>query len=236
MRVLEIPASIYKDGRYLEQHPLWHTEHSEWKAAQVINMIHRAGLRPRTVCEVGCGAGEVLRQIQEGVGPDCQLYGFDISPQAIQLCQSRSNARLHYYLIEDECALREHYDLLISVDVIEHVEDWMGHLRRLRLMARYKIFHVPLDLSVQSVFRATGLLDRRDSHGHLHFFTKEIFLRTLVDLGYQVRDVVYTKRSIEIGSGLGQKVINLPRKLGAMIHEGWTARILGGFSLAVLAI
>lgn len=236
MSTLAGAAAIYKDGRYLEQHPLWHTEHSAWKAAQVVRMIHRAKLQPKTVCEVGCGAGEVLRHIQDSLGPDCQLHGFDISPQAISLCQPLANARLQFSMIEDEAGLPGPFDLLISVDVIEHIEDCLGHLRRLRSKATFKIFHVPLDLSVQTVLRAGGLLERRESHAHLHYFTKETFLRSLADLGYEVRDVVYTKRSIEIGSGLAQRLTNLPRRLGFKLHQDLTVRVLGGFSLAVLAV
>src|SRR5438067_1357366 len=151
-------ASVYRDGQYFRSHPLWHTEHSAWKAEQVLRMIRRANLDPGTICEVGCGAGEVLRLIQEEVGPDCSLHGFDISPQAIALAQSRANQRLGFELVGSESGITGYYDLLVSVDVIEHIEDYLGFLRRLRPMASHKIFHVPLDLSVQSVARSRGLI------------------------------------------------------------------------------
>ena len=228
-------ARVYRDGEYFRKHPLWHTEHSAWKAAQVVRMVRRARLKPATLCEVGCGAGEVLRLIQDEVGPDCFLRGFDISPQAIELAQARANEQLQFELIEHESEIAGYYDLLISVDVIEHIEDYLGFLRRLRSMAALKIFHVPLDLSVQSVARERGLMDRRDSHDHLHYFSKETFLRSLTDVGYQVRDVVYTRRSLEIGSGMGQMLMNVPRRMGFSISPAFTARVLGGFSLAVLA-
>lgn len=229
-------TAIYKDGRYLKQHPRWHTEHSAWKAAQVVKMIKRAKLHPKIVCEVGCGAGEVLQHIQKDLEPDCLLKGFDISPQAITLCRCRANDRLQFVLIENEEDLCGPFDLLISMDVVEHIEDYLGHLRRLQSKATYKIFHVPLDISAQSVLRTNGLMERHKSHAHLHYFTKETFLCSLADLGYEVRDVMYTKRSIEIGSGLSQALINLSRGLGFKLHEDLTVRLLGGFSLAVLAV
>lgn len=236
MSTLEAPAAVYKDGRYLEQHPLWHTEHSTWKAEQVLRMIRRGGLNPTKVCEVGCGAGEVFRIIQDSLAPDCQLQGFDISPQAIEFCKARSNERLRFCLIEKENEIPSNYDLLISVDVIEHIEDYLGHLRRLQSKATYKIFHVPLDLSVQSVLRSKGLTSRRDDHAHLHYFTKEIFQRSLTDIGYEVRDAMYTKRSLEIGSGFMQSLISLPRKVAFGLNQDIAARVFGGFSLAVLAV
>lgn len=229
-------AAIYKDGRYLERHPLWHSEHSTWKAAQVIRMINRAGLRPKTVCEVGCGAGEVLQRIQAHLEPDCVLRGYDISPQAISRCGSRANERLQFSMIESEVDLPGPFDLLISVDVIEHVEDYLGHLRRLKSKATYKFFHVPLDISVQGVLRADGLSKRHESHAHLHFFTKETFLCSLADLGYEIKEVMYTRRSIDIGSGLSQTVVNLARRFAFVVREDFAVRVLGGFSLAVLAV
>jgi hypothetical protein len=50
-------------------------------------------------------------------------------------------------------------------------------------MARHKLFHIPLDLSVQAAIRKNGLLTRRDNFAHLHYFTKETALRTLTDVG-----------------------------------------------------
>lgn len=226
---------IYKNGYYLQKNPLWHTEHSAWKAAQIVKMIRRARLKPKSICEVGCGVGEVLRHIQENMDSDCYLQGFDISPHAISLCQTRANERLQFKLIECEDHIPDTYDLVVSVDVVEHVEDYLGHLRRLRSKAPFKIFHVPLDLSVQTVLRSRGLINRRDSHAHLHYFTKETFLRSLTDIGYKVQDLFYTRRSIEIGSGIGQRLMKFPRQWGFKIDEDVTVRVLGGFSLAVLA-
>jgi hypothetical protein len=79
-------------------------------------------------------------------------------------------------------------------------------------------------------------MDRRESHDHLHYFSKETFLRSLTDVGYEVRDVVYTRRALEIGSGLGQTVMNLPRRFGFFLCPDLAVRVLGGFSLAVLAV
>jgi len=236
MNSLVAPSAVYKDGRYLARHPCWHTEHSVWKAEQVVRMIRRADLHPKTMCEVGCGAGELLRKIQSCLESDCQLIGLDISPQAIELCKSRTNENLRFRLIENEDEIPDHLDLLISVDVIEHIEDYLGHLRCLRSKAAYKIFHVPLDVSVQSVLRTQGLMSRRDDHSHLHYFTKDTFLRSLTDLGYEVRDIVYTKRSVEIGSGFTQSMMALARRAAFRLNEDAAARVFGGFSLAVLAV
>ena len=78
---------------------------------------------------------------------------------------------------KDQC--ETFFDLLLMLDVFGHVEDYMGLVRSVRSKAKQKLFHIPLDLSVQAVVRKNGLLLRRDHHAHLHYFTKETALRTL---------------------------------------------------------
>lgn len=97
------------------------------------------------------------------------------------------------------------------------------------------MFHILLDLSVQAVLRKNGLLLRRDHHAHLHYFTKETALRTLTDAGYKIVDDFYTPRCIEVGDLLVQKIASLPRVLSFAAVPDLTARVLGGYSLLVLA-
>ena len=198
-------------------------------------MLERNQIAPGTVCDVGCGAGEVPRQLQKTLGSDCKLYGYDVSPQAIDLATSRANERLHFFLADFCKADGAWFDLLLVLDVLEHVEDYYGFLRHLKVKGRYKIFHIPLDISVQTVFRKNGLLKRRHLHDHLHFFTKETALRALRDSGYEVFDHFYTARAIELGEALSQRILRVPRKLCFALHKELTVRILGGYSLLVLA-
>ena len=52
---------IYIDGSYANEHPQYHVEDSPWKAQQVLNILNKNRLIVQSVCEVGCGAGEILR-------------------------------------------------------------------------------------------------------------------------------------------------------------------------------
>ena len=127
------------------------------------------------------------------------------------------------------------FDLLLMLDVFEHVEDYIGLVRVVRSKARQKLFHIPLDLSCQAVVRKRGLLLRRERHAHLHYFTKETALCTLTDVGYKIIDWFYTPRCIELGDLLVQKIVRFPRMLSFAILPDLTVRVLGGYSLMVLA-
>src|SRR5713226_2405450 len=91
---------MYTSGDYLVKKPTWHVEDSSWKAKQIIRMMTQNHIAPQTICEVGCGAGEILKQLQESMDNQCMFWGYDISPQAIELCKIRSNDRLQFKLAD----------------------------------------------------------------------------------------------------------------------------------------
>jgi cyclopropane fatty-acyl-phospholipid synthase-like methyltransferase len=227
--------TLYLDGEYLAKNPGWHAEESPWKARQILRMLQQNQLAPKTICDVGCGAGEVLRQLQEQLDRECRFWGYEVSPQAFEMCRSRANDRLHFTLGDIRRAKDAFFDLILVLDVIEHLEDYFRFLRAIRPKSGHKIFHIPLDVSAQTVLRPRGLLKRRDLYAHIHYFTKETALRMLEDVGYEVQDYFYTPRMIDLPEDPVQKVLKLPRRVGFSLHRDWTVRILGGFSLLVLA-
>src|SRR5271165_3494481 len=233
MKVLE--QNIYADGTYLEKNPSWHVEESPFKAGQILRMLEKNRLQPKTIAEVGCGAGEVLNLLRVQMDTECRFWGYDISPQALELCKSRAHARLQFKLADISLEEGAFFDMILVLDVVEHVEDCFGFLRGIRPRSDLKIFHFPLDLSVQAVLRKRGLLKRRELYRHIHYFTKETALETLKDVGYSILEHFYTPRSIELAKETVQKIARAPRKICFSIHQDLTVRILGGYSLLVLA-
>jgi len=227
--------NIYVDGEYLKRNPIWHVEESPFKARQILKMMERNRLRPKTICDVGCGAGEVIKLLQPMMDPACLFWGYDISPQALEMCKSRESERLQFKLADVAQEDDTVFDLMLVLDVVEHVEDYFGFLKGIRPKSELKIFHIPLDLSVQTVLRKGALLKRREVHGHLHYFTKETALETLRDVGYEPLDYFFTPRCVELGEETAQKIARLPRKIGFAIHQDLTVRLLGGYGLLVLA-
>ncbi len=226
---------IYSSGEYLEKNPTWHVEESPWKAKQIMRMLAHNHLAPETICEVGCGAGEVLKQLQHELPPTCTFWGYEISPQAFEMSKSRANERLHFKLEDLRQEEDAFFDLVLILDVIEHVEDYFSFLRDLKSKSAYKLIHLPLDLSVQSLLRPHGLIDVRRAYGHIHYFTKTIALEMLKDVGYEVLDYFYAPRSIGLSNTIAKKLLIAPRVLFFSIRKDLAVRVLGGYSLMVLA-
>jgi cyclopropane fatty-acyl-phospholipid synthase-like methyltransferase len=227
-----LDRNVYVDGAYFEKNPLWHIDESPFKVRQILRMLEKNQLHPITICEVGCGAGEVLKLLQERMDATCRFWGYDISPHALELCRGRANSRLQFKLADIGQEEDTFFDLMLVLDVIEHVEDYFGFLSRIRARSELKLFHIPLDLSVQAVIRKRGLLKRREKFKHIQYFTKEIALETLKDVGYELLDYFFTPRCIELGDELIQEIARLPRKICFAIHQDLTVRILGGLQLA----
>jgi cyclopropane fatty-acyl-phospholipid synthase-like methyltransferase len=226
---------IYLTGDYLKQNPGWHKEHSLWKAKQIIRMMDKNMLSPKSICEVGCGAGEILRQLQLSMPHDCQFYGYEISPQAFQLCETKVNNNINYYLKDILLEKDSFFDVILLIDVIEHIEDYFHFMRSLKPKSTYKILHIPLDLSVQSVLRLSPLIRQRQSAGHIHYFTKDTILMFLKEVGYTIKDYFYTASAIELpGKPIKTILARLPRRFLYCLHKDLSVRLLGGYSLMVL--
>jgi 2-polyprenyl-3-methyl-5-hydroxy-6-metoxy-1,4-benzoquinol methylase len=139
-----MPDDMYTDGSYYQLNPSWHIEDSAWKAQKIVRMIEKNHVNPSSVCEIGCGAGEILRQLsRQALLSGAAFYGYEISPQAYGMCKQLESERLRFFL-EDVTENRDaRFDIVLAIDVIEHVEDYRGFLRKIRTKGQHKIFHIP---------------------------------------------------------------------------------------------
>jgi SAM-dependent methyltransferase len=231
--------SIYSSGEYLDRNATWHVEDSPWKASQIARMIQKHSMRPATIAEIGCGAGAILHELSRNAAlGQARFRGYDISPQAIALCQQRADDRLEF-ICQDLLTLdsSHHFDLLLVIDVLEHVPNYMGFLEQCRVKATHKIYHIPLDIHVSSVIRGT-FLRARQSMGHLHYFSAESALATLRDTGHEIVDHAFTGGALGLfrtHPSVRRALANVPRWLISKLSVPLAARLLGGYSLLVLA-
>lgn len=200
-------------------------------------MINRNNLSYRSVCEVGCGAGAILQQLSLLLPKDVVFDGYEISPQAYEMAKQKQEERLRFHLKDLMADEGDTYDILLVIDVFEHVPDYISFVQGCGSKAKYKIYHIPLDVHVSSVLRSS-LTNARDSVGHLHYFTAETALATVKDSGQKILDVCYTDGGIalqKIHPSTKRMLANIPRRILSKFSVPLTARLLGGYSLLVLA-
>lgn len=226
---------LYTNGAYEERNPAWHSEHSPWKAGKIAGTLKANKIEFRSACEIGCGAGQVLSELSKFYSSEDKTYtGFDISPQAINRARTLETDHLKFVL-GSPFASDKNYDLVLIIDVIEHVENCMDFMRQIRPCGKTKVFHIPLDLSAQIILRSKPLLKAREEAGHIHYFTKDIALQLFRETGYRVIDWNYTDSSLSFPSGWKGRIFNTLRALSFRFFPHFTVKALGGWSLLVIA-
>ena len=229
-------TNIYESGEYLKHNTTWHAEDSPWKAGNILKMINKNHLKLNSVCEIGCGAGEILNQLHKKLDPNIQYFGYDIAPQAIEIAQSRENNHVQFKLkdlFDEDPSVQ--FDLVMAIDVFEHVEDYFGFLKKLKNRGEYKIFHIPLDININAIIQDKFMYGRK-TVGHIHYFTKETALASLEDTGYNVLDYFYTADSIDLPrKTIKSAIAKIPRQMLFKMNPHFTVKLFGGFSLMVLA-
>ena len=225
----------YLSGDYLQSNPSWDVEDSPWKAGKVHDILVANAIRPRSLVDVGCGAGLVLVELQRRY-PGAVVVGYDIAPDAERFWESPRASGVELNVGDFTGVARDRFDVLLALDVLEHLQDPYAFLERLKGRADHYVFHFPLDLSAISVLRESPLLYVHNKVGHVHYFTRGLAVALLHDCGYRVVDARYTGAAFTASQRTWKaRLAELPRRVAFAVNRDWGARLLGGETLMVLA-
>jgi len=225
----------YLTDDYVSKNPSWDMEDSPWKAAHVVRLLREHNISPKSICEVGCGAGLVLAELRKSY-PEAELFGYDIAPAATRFWSRLDQQQINFVLGDFASINKREFDVILLLDVIEHVRDPMEFLAEMRMAARYFVLHIPLDLSAASVMRGTPLMDQRFRVGHIHYFTKQLALATVEESGYRVAHHEYSGAGFSAPRKTWRtRVAMAPRWIAGGFSKDWAVRVFGGETLFVLA-
>jgi ubiquinone/menaquinone biosynthesis C-methylase UbiE len=228
---------IYSEGEYLEKHPTWHREDSLWKANHISKILSDNQVKVGSLLEIGCGAGKILQELKHALPDSTKITGIEISPQAYEIATNENPGSIKFINGSFESLDSDNrFDVVMMIDVFEHVEDYYGFLKEARRFGRKFVFHIPLDISVQTVFRSAPLGRKRRNLGHIHYFNTVTAIQTLEHSGYKVLDHFYTSSYTDLKQkSLASKMMKYPRKILYSLMPELTVKVLGGYSLMVLA-
>lgn len=231
---------VHVDDRYIGEDYVshnedWHEGRASWKAAQVLRMLAMHDLRPTSVCDIGCGTGGVLDELSRHLPGSPSLVGYEISPQAVGMVPDDRRQRIEVVHGSHDADART-FDLMLALDVFEHVEDYYGFLRSIQSKAPLAIFHVPIDTAVTSVLAPGPILRSAKVVGHIQHFTRATALEALRHAGFEIIDAWHTVPARDhTPTSTRQRVGRTARLLAARLDVDLAAKWLTGFPLLVLA-
>jgi SAM-dependent methyltransferase len=178
----------------LEQEAAWLDLTAPVKVRSVRNLLTRHHLRPATVLELGCGVGAVIRECRRsGIGTS--HTAIDYSPDAILFLQARAPEirSIIADITSPEFSINgATFDLVLIPHVLEHLDDPAGFLSLTieHIPFRNLIVEVPLEdlpaARIKNRFRDR----RKNTAGHVQFFTGATFLNLLSSSGLEIIDTM----------------------------------------------
>jgi SAM-dependent methyltransferase len=184
--VEKLVNNLYVKGEYIHNTPLLHEESSPWKLSKIIPLVrslfqHGYGKAEVNILDIGGGAGVILKELSTYIKTNFQTkvnkYVLDLSPQMLE-AQKKKNTDIIRALNEDirhTSIGDKEIDLVLLIDVLEHIPEPTQALEEIRRIADYLILKVPLE---DSIFHGTwNFLNRgkprrydRDVYGHINLY------------------------------------------------------------------
>ena len=163
----------------------WRALGARSKGAHATALCARAGLRPATLVEIGCGDGALLAELAaRGLSP--VLDGFELSPKAAEIAKQRGVARrieafdgAHVPVADDA------YDLAVLSHVLEHVPDPLPLLEEAARIATHVLIEIPLEDNRSA--RRPSKRRLAENAGHLHAYNRASLKAQLNEAGLTPR-------------------------------------------------
>ncbi|HWG07926.1 MAG TPA: class I SAM-dependent methyltransferase [Solirubrobacteraceae bacterium] len=159
----------------------WRALGAVGKADHVIALCDRAGVRPASTLEVGCGDGALLCELHRRRFGG-RLSGLEISDAAVAIARERTqiDAVERYDGAHIPHADGAH-DLGILSHVLEHVPDPAALLREVARVCSAVVVEVPLEANLSA--RRAGKREHAAEVGHLQRLDRDRARRIVADAG-----------------------------------------------------
>ena len=100
-----------------EKNHFWHKARRKY----ILQLLENSS-KNINILDIGCSSGILLNELIEvGIDPN-NLFGIDISPQAIQNCR-KNGIKNSFVMDAQNIELEKEFDVIIASDCLEHLED-----------------------------------------------------------------------------------------------------------------
>lgn len=143
-----------------------------WKWEHLEALIRGAGTPPASILEFGCGSGEML-ELAARAFPEAALHGIDLAERMLAMARSRlPGGRFIAGGIEVLEGWSERVDLVLGVDILEHLDEPGRAARAMGRAGREVALKIPLERRlIRLGLKRQQAGPEHHIAGHLHFWT-----------------------------------------------------------------
>jgi len=139
----------------------------QWRHCLLVRALQCAGDDVRNALEIGCGHGVAREMLERDLG--IPVDGCDLNRTALETAKPGKGNLFVYNILDQKSSLLGHYDAVLLLDVIEHIDDdaafvraALRHLRSGGIVA----VNVPANMMLFSDYdRVAGHVRRYTRHG-----------------------------------------------------------------------
>jgi len=225
--------SLYADDSFIERSSMWDDAEAHWKSEQIQSFTIKNRIQANRIIDYGCGTGSVLNSLS-AMFPDSSLLGFDPCSRLAQYWKSYDKIQFTtgFDIKSIKCD-----DLVLLIDVIEHVRDPYELLEMISSRAGYIVLHLPLEHNLLTLLRPKTLLHAYHQVGHLHFFSPvsfEVMCKHL-DINILSKQFTYPYLTLSRFRNTRQRLIDLARHcLARTFSPSLSQSLLGGNTVLYL--
>ena len=181
---------IYNDDSYIEKNPTLHTEDSEFKFQNIKRFLSSVQVKNNRIkiLDIGGGAGMIGKLVLDYFlenGIVVTFHSLDLSTRMLKI-QLKNNPLINKIIncSIDECP-ESNYDLVLMIDVIEHIEGKEYTAKILNKLGKNIIYNIPIEINFFDILKYLKSNFRyykrqKVRWGHIHFFSftsSQSFLR-----------------------------------------------------------
>lgn len=173
---------IFNEQTYIKHNPTLGYEDVDYKFSYIQQLLNELTFNKQeiSVLDVGGGGGFLGKVIVEyfmSQGIKVKFYALDVSLKMLEIQKSNNPYMtdvFNCYL--DELEIDTPFDLLLMIDVIEHIPDKDAASRKIQQISDYALYNIPTEVNLMALLKNIYMKNnyykmQRDSLGHLHFFT-----------------------------------------------------------------